>query len=177
MNSSARSRGESPGLWYIHLALHAGTMKTSPAGFALIQDNEGFKRFATPDAKGKMSIGYGHDLLPGESYPNGIEQPEGAELLVTDVGYAEHAVDTLVLTSVSIHQEQYDSLVDWIYNDGTEAFATSTLLRLLKAGRFTEAAYEMHSWCHAGLKVIRGLLKRRCTEVVLFLTNCPPDKA
>ena len=46
-------------------------MQTSANGIAFIKKNEGLVLKAGDDV-GHQAIGYGHDLLPGESYPNFI---------------------------------------------------------------------------------------------------------
>ena len=63
---------------------------------------------------GKPCIGYGHDLLSGESFPNGITQPEAEALLVKDVAKLYPIIGKLVLT-----QNQFDSLADFGFNLGS----------------------------------------------------------
>ena len=48
-------------------------MKTSQNGLNLIEHSEGLSLTVYVD-NGKPAIGYGHELLAGESYPDGITQ-------------------------------------------------------------------------------------------------------
>jgi GH24 family phage-related lysozyme (muramidase) len=50
------------------------------------------------------------------------------------------------------------------------------MLKDINLRHFTDAAEQMLIWCHQGAVVTRDLLRRRCTEAVLFLTNCPTDR-
>ncbi len=150
-------------------------MQLSDAGLSLIKTSEGFSGRTYPDSNGKQAIGYGHNLHPGESFPNGITEIVGTNLLLDDVEFAVHAVSTLV--KVPIQQNQFDALVDFTYNEGTSRLAGTTMLTDLNAGHYTQAALDLVQWCHEGKTPVRGLLTRRLKEASLFLTNCPHDKA
>jgi GH24 family phage-related lysozyme (muramidase) len=69
---------------------------------------------------------------------------------------------------VSVTQNQFDALVDFVFNLGQGKFAGSTLLRGLNAGDFSGAAAEFVKWDHAGGQVVPGLLRRRLAEAQLF---------
>ena len=60
-------------------------MNTDSSGLLFIEQQEGFSPTVTGDTGGKQEIGYGHDLLPGESFPNGISQDDAVQLLSQDV--------------------------------------------------------------------------------------------
>lgn len=144
-------------------------MKTSDAGLQQIATIEGFSAMPYADAGG-YSIGYGHFLLPGESYPQGIDQAGALSLLASDVVKAEDAVNSLV--AVPITQAQFDALVSFVYNVGAGAFRGSTLLSKLNAGDVQGAADQFAVWNkeHKGgnLVVNEALVNRRQTEVALF---------
>ena len=57
-------------------------MRLSPAGLALLKKSEGFRSHAYRDVNGVATIGYGHRLLAAESYPDGVDENEAAELLL-----------------------------------------------------------------------------------------------
>ncbi|MEL1249495.1 lysozyme [Aurantiacibacter gilvus] len=63
-------------------------------------------------------------------------------------------------------QPQFDALVSFHYNTG--AIAKATLTRLHKAGDFAGAAREFERWCHAGGRVMKGLVRRRAAEAALY---------
>ena len=66
---------------------------------------------------------------------------------------------------------QFGALVSLGYNIGTGqgGLATSTLLRLHKAGKYTEAAAEFGRWNKQAGKVLNGLTRRRAAETALYM--------
>lgn len=143
-------------------------MQTSAKGRALIEGFEGLRLQVYYDIDGYPTIGYGHKLLPGESFPAGITQAEAAELLTRDLVRTEDAVNAMV--SVPLTQGQFDALVDFAYNLGTGSLWESTLLRLLNQGDYAGAADQFARWDYAGDDVSAGLLRRREAEKEMFLS-------
>ena len=84
---------------------------------------------------GIATIGFGHRLQPGESFPQGINETQGEAILLSDVQKAEQAIERLV--KVPLTQGQFDALVDFAFNLGAGRLATSTFLKDLNAGKFT----------------------------------------
>ena len=141
-------------------------MKTSNAGLDLIMHYEGVKLTAYQDSVGIWTIGIGHtgpDVKQGQI----ITEAQALELLQDDVQTAEDCIDALV--NVDLSQGQFDALVSFVFNLGCKAFKGSTLLSMVNAGRFQEAAKQFDRWCHAGGVVLAGLQKRRAAEEALFL--------
>jgi lysozyme len=89
-------------------------MTLSEAGLSKLKKNEGLRKKAYPDA-GHMSIGYGHQIKPGENYTE-IDEKTATDLLRQDVSSAEAAVNSVV--KVPISQEMFDALTDFTYNTG-----------------------------------------------------------
>lgn len=141
-------------------------MQTSAAGLALLKSCEGFRSHTYLDVVGKPTIAYGHLLHPGESFPHGVTEAEATALLVSDLSWAEHAVNSLV--TVTVTQGIFDALVDFTYNLGANALKTSTLLTLLNAGRSDAAGQELLKWSHAGGHFVPGLMTRRQEELALW---------
>jgi lysozyme len=141
---------------------------TSEAGYQLIRDEEGF----TPTAKGDYGheeIGYGHDLLPGESYPNGIDMAHAEFLLSADVAKCEIALARLFPADGT--QNQWDALIDMCYECGPEA------LQELVAHGWDQIPYQLyhvnsdgsqHGWIYAGGHILPGMISRRQKEIALF---------
>ena len=143
-----------------------------PTGGALTEAAEGCRLVAYRDSVGVLTIGVGHtgpDVVPGLV----ITQDHADTLLLLDVKYAEDAVHRLV--TVPLTQHQYDSLVDFAFNEGEGHLASSTLLRKLNTGDYPGAADEFAAWCMGGGKVLAGLVTRRGWDRDLFLT--PDDQA
>jgi GH24 family phage-related lysozyme (muramidase) len=65
-------------------------------------------------------------------------------------------------------QNQFDAMVSFAYNLGTDALRTSTLLKKHKAGDYAGAQAEFGKWIHGGGKVMPGLVARRAAEAALY---------
>ena len=138
-------------------------MHLSTEGLELIQQFEGFRRHAYIDMAGFATIGYGHRIVPPESFPNGVTVSQAEALLGRDVATAERAVASLV--EAPLTQGQFDALVDFCFNLGAGRLARSTLLRALNAGRYDAAAEQLLRWDLAGGVVNLGLKARREAEL------------
>ena len=145
-------------------------MKTSPNGRALIRQFEGEKLTAYICPAGVLTVGVGHtgaDVTRGMK----ITQAQSDALLVSDLAKFEAAV--LRLVKVPLTQNQFDALVSFAFNLGAGALGSSTLLKRLNAGRYTDAAAQFSKWDKARVRgqlvALPGLTKRRAAEAVLFL--------
>lgn len=137
----------------------------SAKGLALTEQFEGCSLAAYQDQVGVWTIGYGHtglDVKPGMT----ITSAQAQALLAQDVSSATACVNRVV--TVQLTQEEFDALVDFVFNLGPGAFGNSTMLRELNAGDFTGAAAQFDLWDHAGGAVVAGLLRRRQAEADLF---------
>lgn len=138
----------------------------SAQGLALLKQHEGLRLYVYKDSAGFPTIGYGHKLLPGESFPNGISPEQAEAMLARDTTWAQNAVRDNV--KVPITQNQFDALVSLVFNIGSNAFKNSTLLKLLNQGFYAAASEQILAWRFAGGKPI--LLSRRQKEKTLFDT-------
>jgi lysozyme len=146
--------------------------QTSTQGLEFISKEEGEVLHIYNDQVGVKTIGIGHALRPGESFPNGITHDEAIALLKKDASYAEDAINKHCTAMLS--QNAFDACVSFTFNLGTGAFISSTLLKLLNQGDFAGAAAEFPKWCHAPAGVVNpGILARRKREAALFLTPDP----
>ncbi len=148
----------------------ANNLSYSKNGLSLTESFEGVRLTAYQDQVGVWTIGYGHtgaDVHVGLT----ITQDQANNLLVADVASAAAAVNRLV--TVPLTQDEFDALVDFVFNAGMHNFATSTLLRDLNANNFTDAAAQFERWAHAGGVVVAGLLRRRQAEARLFGAGLP----
>jgi len=73
--------------------------------------------------------------------------------------------------TVELNQNQFDALVDFVFNLGYGDFKTSTLLKLLNAHAFDLAAEEFPRWKYSKGVVLKGLVRRRALEQALFTSN------
>jgi lysozyme len=147
-------------------------LSSDPIAIALpiIKTFEGFSATAYPDppGSGKYSIGYGHQIRPGDPYDanSTIGEDEAADLLRVDVGDAYADVQNRV--AVELNPNQTAALISLRFNIGGGAFASSTLLRLVNQGDFDDAAAQFPVWIHSGGAVSQALVTRRAQEQELF---------
>ena len=125
------------------------------------------KHTLTKDLCGATSIGYGHLILPGENFSNGLTEQQAFQLLAKDARIAENAVRNNV--KVPITQYQFDALVSLTYNIGVGAFKNSKILALINIGnlRALENTWKSSYITSAGVKY-QGLVNRRKKEYNLF---------
>lgn len=141
-------------------------MHLSSAGLALLKKSEGFRDRVYADVAGFRTIGFGHRLLPGEAFQNGINLEQAETILGHDIEIAEAAVGRLV--KVPLTQGQFDALVDFVFNLGAGRLASSTLLKYLNAGKYADASWQLLAWDHMGTKEIASLKTRREAEFQLW---------
>jgi|SRR5579872_113024 len=146
-------------------------MSASASLIPIVEQAEGFLPTIGSD-EGNPVIGFGCDLSASEVEHYQTIQPitrdEGVDLLMARIVPVEHVINRLI--NVPITQNQFDACCDFVYNEGSGHFASSTLLKLMNLGRMEDAANEFLKWDIAGGQVFPGLLARRQAERALFLT-------
>jgi lysozyme len=146
--------------------------RISDKGLGLIKNFEGFSPNPYPDGNG-YSIGYGHQILPGENY-NLITREKAEELLQNDAKIAKEAVEKYV--KIPLNQNQYDALCSLVYNIGQGAFRDSTLLKKLNSKDYESAGKEILRWNKYKKEIHQGLVNRRNLERKLFLKKSTTEK-
>jgi len=141
-------------------------MQLSDAGLDLVKRSEGFRSHTYLDVNGFQTIGYGHRILPSESFPGPIAETQANNLLASDLRVAEQ--DVVRLVKVPLTQGQFDALVDFCFNLGGGRLACSTLLKVLNGGRYQDAVEQLLRWDLAGGQVNAGLKARRQAECALW---------
>ena len=138
-------------------------MVYSPTGLLLTKSFEQCRLVPYQDLgnKGIWTNGWGntHGVVP-----NGpaIMQAQADADLQHNVMSATYGVNHYV--AVRLSQNEFDALVDFVYNVGVGNFAASTMLRKVNCGDFTGAATEFERWDMAGGVHLAGLLRRRVAE-------------
>ncbi|MCP4394494.1 MAG: lysozyme [Alphaproteobacteria bacterium] len=138
----------------------------STEGLYLIKKFEGFSPEIYICPAGYPTIGYGHLLRKGEDFSGGISENAAEDLLRKDVLVAERAV--LRLINVPLTDGQFDALVSFTYNLGSGALQRSTLRRKVNQELHNEVPEQFHRWVWAGGKKLKGLIKRRKVEAILY---------
>lgn len=153
--------------------------EVSQHGIAFIEHAEGAPGTGAPvltayqDSAGVWTIGWGHTQGVTEGMTCTVEQ--AVAWLDVDLDDAEHAVCTFV--TVPLNDNQFDALVSFVFNIGTEGFMTSTLLRRLNTGEYDAVPEEMARWNKVTVKGVKkvsaGLVNRRASEAALFVLPVP----
>lgn len=141
-------------------------MKTSENGIKLIKSCEGFVAHVYDD-NGAPAIAYGHRLLPGESFPNGITEDGGDTLLRKDLATRfEPMLNKRIPPECT--QNNYDALASWVYNVQNQPVALEQLL----GHGWGQVATQLLRWCHKHVNGVAvedaGLKARREREADLF---------
>jgi len=157
-------------------------MTTGPKGIRLIKFYEGFEPHLYNDAGGNATIGYGHlvhhgpiDGTESAEFKAGISEARACQLIQADLFDVERAIDGLVIAAIS--QDQYDALASFLFNVGTGNFWKSTLLAMLNATDYEDAANEFEKWDKCDGEHLTGLHNRRLAERDLFLNGVLPKGA
>ena len=154
-----------------------GNMTTSTAGINYIKGREGAGHYdAYLDSAGVWTIGYGHTdgVTPGMHISG---EQEALELLRQDLSGVERTLNDFIQNNgIVLTQNQFDALVSFLFNAGTEYLTSSayklhnTLLRyrngssipITEAFRMIGAVHHVNGYCE------EGLFYRRCEEGAMF---------
>ena len=139
-------------------------MNISQEGIALIKKFEGCELEAYKCAAGVWTIGYGS--TKGVKEGDTIEQEDADKLLNEEMSEYEGYINDMV--KVPLKQNEFDSLVSWVFNLGPTNLKNSTLLRVLNEGKYHEVPEQIKRWNKVNGKVNEGLVKRRKSEALLF---------
>lgn len=99
-----------------------------------------------------------------------ITKEKAIEYLMHDLHQFELAVDAMAVDTVT--QNQFNALVSFAYNLGSNALKGSTLLKKVNANpNDPTIAAEFAKWVNAGGKKLKGLVRRRAAEAELYFTK------
>lgn len=159
-------------------------MKTSDKGRKFIEEFEGLflqsyddltERVVGPGdhVRGTLTIGYGHTDAAGPPhvYPGmKITTQEADSIMASDLASVEANVNHHV--TVPLTQNQFDALVSFDFNTG--GLNRSSVLRDIENNHFDRVPADLNMWVRSKGQVLRGLVRRRHAEGVMFST---PDGA
>ena len=161
-------------------------MKLDDEGLEYIKTKEGLPEknlqpFSDPSRNNPnlMSIGYGHQIKPGEHFTK-ITPNEASELLKKDVKWAENAVNNQV--KVPITQKMFNKLVDFTVNLGAGNKIKPTIGRItgiLNSGApnaYNEAGKKIQEFSGGPPAALAGLAVRRKEESAPFFAGIPPPQ-
>ena len=142
-------------------------MKASVYAYELIKQFEGLRLKAYLCPAGIWTIGYGH--TSGVSPNSFITIQEADEYLHRDVATIEMQLNKLNLI---LRQCQWDAIISFVFNVGIGNFESSTLLAKIRINPEDNSIIdEFLRWVYANGKVMRGLQKRRLTEMKLYFSD------
>tara|TARA_R100000149_G_C5803620_1_gene89857 strand:- start:129 stop:572 length:444 start_codon:yes stop_codon:yes gene_type:complete len=139
-------------------------MKISQEGISLIKKFEGFESDAYQCPAGVWTIGYGH--TKGVTSGDVWSEEHASHILEVELEEYEEYINEYV--EVKLNQNQFDALVAWVYNLGPSNLKSSTMLKVLNEEEWEEVPRQMKRWNKAGGEVLRGLVRRREAEAMLF---------
>jgi len=143
-------------------------MQTDAAGTDFIRNWEspdGPLLTIKPDDGGKLQIGWGHDLRPGEEveFADGITYDEAVLLNQGDIAESDAAVNSL---GWDLNQNQHNALSDFTFECGSGA------LNQLAAHGQDQVPAQLPRWIYAHVNGVvtklDGMVKRRAAEVALY---------
>lgn len=145
-----------------------------------IANQEGYSEFPYPDddrntiAK-EDSVGYGHQIKPGEEYlRQGVSRQQAKELLKKDVVPYGNAVNQYVL--VPLNQNKFDALLDFTYQFGIGAFRDSTLLKKINASASDEEIkFQFRRWVYDDGVKKSHIVNRREENIKIYFSPIPQD--
>lgn len=143
-------------------------MQTSDWGRELIESFEGLFLHAYLDSVGVLTIGYGHTNLAGVppvvTRGMTITEDDADEILAADLAAVERDVEKFI--TVPLEQYEFDALVSFHFNTGK--LKAGTIDDKINAGRKEAAMETLLQYTRAGGKVLRGLIRRRNAEKLMF---------
>jgi lysozyme len=136
----------------------------SDTGLELTENSESLRLTPYLDSNGTPTDGWGntHGVVMGQD----ITRNRAVSCLKSNIQSAENSVKALV--NVPLTQVQFDALVDFVFNEGSGHFASSTLLHVLNLGNYSAASLHFADWNKAGGVTLAGLTKRRLNEANEF---------
>lgn len=142
-------------------------MQLSQSGLDFIAQIEGFSAtpYNDPPGSAKWSIGYGHQIQPGENLTS-VTEDHARNILAADTANANAAVSKYVTAPLT--QAQHDALVSFVFNIGVGAFVAGTVPTKLNNGDFQAAADTMRQYDKSGGVVNTALVSRREDEASNF---------
>jgi lysozyme len=154
------------------------TLNLSPEGERFIQGWEKYEPKPYKDIVGIWTWGFGHARRGNEPMPDYISVADAQKLFDSDAAPFVKLANRALM--VELTQRQFDAFVSIMYNVGPgvpgvkdgiivlKSGKPSTLLTLINAGKFEQAAQEWLKWDRAGGKEVQGLLNRRKAEAAMF---------
>lgn len=116
----------------------------------------------------KQTIGWGHVIKPHETSFFEINTDQAEKLLIEDIRVAEEAI--LRFVKVPLTNNQRCALISFVFNLGAGNFSKSTLLTKVNESAHMSVPAEFIRWIFANNIKMRGLIRRRLSEALLYVS-------
>lgn len=134
----------------------------------LIKAFEGFFPEVYLCPAGYPTVGYGHLVRQGEDFSLPLSPFEAEQLLWNDLQSYQESVRRLI--NVPLTQGQFDALVSFTYNLGAGALQRSAMRAKINREEHESVPREMMRWVWAGGRKLKGLIRRRQAEGLMYQT-------
>lgn len=152
----------------IAIVISNGAVRTSEKGLELIGNAESCRRDPYVCPAGVLTDGIGNT----HGVKQGIRKSD--EQIAADweknIIQAESCVNKYG-NGNKLSQGQFDAVTSITFNAGCPQMQKSTMYRMLREGKLTEACYQFPRWTYGGGKQLPGLVIRREKEKALCLGN------
>ncbi|EKN4073018.1 lysozyme [Yersinia enterocolitica] len=151
----------------IAIVVSNGAVRTSEKGLELIGNAESCRRDPYVCPAGVLTDGIGN--THGVKQNNRKSDEQIAADWEKNILQAESCVNKYG-NGNKLNQGQFDAVTSITFNAGCPQMQKSTMYRMLREGKFTEACYQFPRWTYGGGKQLPGLVIRREKEKVLCLS-------
>jgi len=145
--------------------IQVAALSLSATALIGIAAHEGYREVAyTPVPGDRLTIGFGdaQGVQPGQK----TDPVRALIRMGSQVSKFEQELRKCV-GDVPMYQSEWDALVSWSFNVGSNAACNSTLVRKLKARDYAGSCKEYDRWVFFQGRVLPGLVKRRAEERAL----------
>lgn len=152
----------------IAIVVSNGAVRTSEKGLELIGNAEACRRdpYVCPAGVLTDGIGNTHGVKAGVIKTDAQIAADWEKNILE----AESCVNKYG-NGKKLNQGQFDAVTSITFNAGCTQMQKSTMYRMLRDGKFTEACYQFPRWTYGGGKQLPGLVVRREKEKALCLAN------
>jgi RHS repeat-associated protein len=147
-------------------ALSGGMHNVSQNGLDFIKSWEKYREspyHGKADADGIITVGYGHVILAGEDFSNGLSPSQATQLFNKDVSFVVNNINSMVESP--LNQNQFDALTSYVFNTGS--LRGTQMLMNLNSYDYGSAVKEMDIITANGI-IAPGLVIRRNDEHNIF---------
>lgn len=168
MNKLSKAGGLCSVAAIIAIVVSNGTVRTSEKGLELIGNAESCRRdpYVCPAGVLTDGIGNTHGVKAGVIKTDAQIAADWEKNILE----AESCVNKFG-NGKKLNQGQFDAVTSITFNAGCAQMQKSTMYRMLRDSKFTEACNQFPRWTYGGGKQLPGLVTRRDKERALCLTK------